>query len=104
MIKPVGWLYLSVFKKICREDIVPDVIGKGLPERNGIGTVLSEIFLQSEILLIVAVAPATESEDPESRVAPLEMLFKIPFGHHVRCTWLRLDLGITEQNNYDIAI
>src|SRR5262249_40435123 len=85
-------------------DIIPDVIGKGLPEHNSIGAVFSEIFLQRKILLIVAVAPATESEDLESRIAPLKILFKIPFGHRVRWTWLRLDLGIADQNNYDITI
>src|SRR5262249_5213641 len=104
MVQPVGWLYRPVYGLVRWENIIPHIIVKGLPEYNGIGTVFSKIFLQSKIFLIVAVASGTERKDPVSRVASPEMLFKRFFGHHVRRTCYRLDLGIAEKDNYDIGV
>ena len=87
-----------------RKDIVPDVIGQGLPEDNRIGTVFPEIFLQRKVFLVVAVAAAAWREDLEPRIALTEMLFKIAFGHQVGRTGGGLDLGIAEQHDDDVAI
>src|SRR5438128_1385832 len=104
MVEPKGWLYYSILGPVRRENIVPDVIFKSLPKDNSIGSVFSEVFLKSKIFLIIAVATAAEGKDLEASVPLNEILFKIPFRHHVWRTRDGFDLGITEQHDDDIAI
>src|SRR5262249_49518666 len=99
-----GRLYPSIFRPIRWKDIIPDIIFKGLPEHNGISAVSLEIFFQRKIFLVVTISPAANGEDPVSGVDLIEISFKKLFRHSARRARFRLNLGIAEQDDYDIAI
>src|SRR5690348_956125 len=87
-----------------RKHIIPDVIIKSLPEHNSVGTVFVEIFSQRKIFLIIAVTSAAKGEHLVPRIKLTKIIFKKllrhPLGWARRC----LNLRITEQNNYNVAI
>lgn len=83
MVKPIGRLYQSVLGIVGREDVVSDVVGKSLPDDNGIGAIFPEVSLQCEVFLVNAVTAVANGEYPKRRAALTEMPLNMPFRHQV---------------------